>query len=66
MAKIDYKTIEEYHSAYPAELQERMQFIRDVIRIAVSLGSAEDIVGNVEQELGCRFYSILKIFQSVV
>lgn len=31
MAKTDYKTIDEYHQAFPAELQERMQAIRDIV-----------------------------------
>lgn len=31
MAKTDYKTIDEYHGAFPAELQERMQTIRDIV-----------------------------------
>jgi uncharacterized protein YdhG (YjbR/CyaY superfamily) len=35
MAKTDYKTIEQYHHVYPAELQERMQSIRDVIHRVV-------------------------------
>lgn len=35
MAKTDYKTIEEYHHAYPAEVQERMQAIRDVVHEVV-------------------------------
>lgn len=35
MAKTDYKTINEYHRAYPAELQERMQSIRDLVHKVV-------------------------------
>ncbi len=35
MAKTDYKTIDEYQSGFPAELQERMQSIRSIIRRAV-------------------------------
>ncbi|MRG45077.1 DUF1801 domain-containing protein [Chitinophaga sp. SYP-B3965] len=31
MAKTDFKTIDEYHHTHPAELQERMQSIRDLI-----------------------------------
>lgn len=31
MAKTDYKTIDEYHQAFPAEVQERMQQIRGLI-----------------------------------
>ena len=35
MAKTDYKTIQEYHAAQPAEAQERMQVIRDIIHKVV-------------------------------
>lgn len=31
MAKTDYKTIDEYHATFPAEVQERMQTIRNII-----------------------------------
>jgi len=31
MAKTDYKTIDEYHAAFPAEIQERMQIIRNLV-----------------------------------
>ncbi len=31
MAKTDYQTIDQYHAAFPPELQERMHAIRDVI-----------------------------------
>jgi len=31
MAKTDYKTIDEYHKAFPAEVQNRMQEIRELI-----------------------------------
>lgn len=32
MAQTDYKTINEYHSAFPAEARERMEQIRSVIK----------------------------------
>ncbi len=32
MAKTDYQTIDEYHSAFPEEAQERMQQIRKIIK----------------------------------
>lgn len=35
MAKTDYKTIDEYHNAFPADLQEKMQSIRAVIHKVV-------------------------------
>lgn len=31
MAKTDYKTIDEYQSAFPEEVQERMQAIRELV-----------------------------------
>jgi len=31
MAKTDYKTIDEYHNAFPAELRERMESVRRLI-----------------------------------
>ena len=31
MAKTDYKTINEYHKAFPAEIQKRMQAIRETV-----------------------------------
>lgn len=32
MAKTDYKTIEEYHSAFPPDVQERLNRIRAIIK----------------------------------
>ncbi len=32
MAKTDFKTIDEYHKAFPAEIQERMQLIHKVVK----------------------------------
>ena len=31
MAKTDYKTINEYHQAFPKDIQERMQTIRELV-----------------------------------
>jgi uncharacterized protein YdhG (YjbR/CyaY superfamily) len=42
MAKTDYKTIDEYHNAFPPELQEKMQSIRAVIHKAVP--EAEEVI----------------------
>lgn len=42
MAKTNYKTIQEYHDAQPAELQSRMQDIRKVIH---------KVVPNVEETI---------------
>ena len=35
MAKTDYKTIQEYHDAQPAEAQSRMQAVREIIHKVV-------------------------------
>jgi uncharacterized protein YdhG (YjbR/CyaY superfamily) len=35
MAKTDYRTIDQYHKVFPAELQERMQSIRDIVHKVV-------------------------------
>ncbi|HYG16144.1 MAG TPA: DUF1801 domain-containing protein [Bacteroidia bacterium] len=35
MAKTDYKTIQEYHDAQPAEAQKRMQAVREIIHKVV-------------------------------
>lgn len=35
MAKTDYKTIDQYHSTFPAETVKRMQEIRDIIHKVV-------------------------------
>ena len=35
MAKTDFKTIDEYHTTFPTEIQERLQQIREVINDAV-------------------------------
>ncbi len=42
MAKTDYKTIEEYHRAFPADVQKRMQAIREIIH-QVAPGAEEVI-----------------------
>lgn len=42
MAKTDYKTIDEYHNAFPAEVQERMQAIRNIIHKLVP--KAEEVI----------------------
>lgn len=35
MAKTDYKSIDEYHKAFPPEIKERMQSIRDIVHKVV-------------------------------
>jgi uncharacterized protein YdhG (YjbR/CyaY superfamily) len=42
MAKTDYKTIDEYHKAHPAEVQQRMQSIREIVHKVVP--EAEEVI----------------------
>ncbi|WP_153800686.1 iron chaperone [Foetidibacter luteolus] len=35
MAKTDYKTIDQYHQAFPADIVQRMQIIREIIHQVV-------------------------------
>ncbi|MDX2249706.1 MAG: DUF1801 domain-containing protein [Bacteroidia bacterium] len=42
MAKTDYQTIDEYHKAFPAEIQERMQTIRE--RVHKVAPEAEEVI----------------------
>ena len=51
MAKTDYKTINEYHSAYPTEVQQRMQAVRDVIHSLVP-----DVEEAISYQIPCFKY----------
>lgn len=42
MAKTDFKTIDEYQSGFPAEVQERMQQIREMIKAVAP--EAEEVI----------------------
>lgn len=42
MAKTDFKTIDEYHSTFPSEVQERMEQIRKTIKEVVP--EAEEVI----------------------
>lgn len=42
MAKTDYKNIDEYHKAFPPEVQERMQAIRNIVHKIVP--EAEEVI----------------------
>lgn len=42
MAKTDFKTIDEYHHTFPADIQDRMQEIRRIIKEVVP--QAEEII----------------------
>jgi uncharacterized protein YdhG (YjbR/CyaY superfamily) len=59
MAKTDYKTIDEYHYAYPAELQERMQSIRAIVHKAVP--GAEEVISY---QIPCFKYKGYLIYYS--
>ncbi|PWV56380.1 iron chaperone [Chitinophaga sp. S165] len=59
MAKTDYKTIDEYQSGFPAELQERMQSIRTVIHKAVP--GVEEVISY---QIPCFKYNGYLIYYS--
>lgn len=59
MAKTDYKTIQEYHDAQPAEAQERMQAIRDIIHKAVP-----DVEETISYQIPCFKYHGYLIYYS--
>lgn len=59
MAKTDYKTIDQYHEAFPPEVRERMQTIRDVIRRAAP--NAEE---TISYQIPCFKYRGYLIYYS--
>lgn len=59
MAKTDYKTIDEYHNAFPAEVQERMQTIREIIHDVVP--EAEEVISY---QIPCFKYKGYLIYYS--
>ena len=59
MAKTDYKTIDEYHSVHPAELQERMQTIRDIVHKVAP--EAEEVISY---QIPCFKYKGYLIYYS--
>lgn len=42
MAKTDYKTVDEYHEAFPTEIRTRMQAIRDLVHEVAP--NAEEVI----------------------
>ncbi len=52
MAKTDFKTIDEYQSGFPAEIQERMQKIRKVIHAVVP-----DVEELISYQIPCFKYN---------
>lgn len=59
MAKTDYKTFEEYHAAHPAELQERMQSIRELVHKVAP--EAEEVISY---QIPCFKYKGYLIYYS--
>lgn len=59
MAKTDYKTIQEYHDVQPAEAQERLQVIRDIIHKAVP-----DVEETISYQIPCFRYHGYLIYYS--
>lgn len=59
MAKTDYKTIDEYQSVFPAELQERMQAIREIVHKVAP--EAEEVISY---QIPCFKYKGYLIYYS--
>src|ERR1044072_4206507 len=59
MAKTDYKTIDQYHKVQPAELQPRLQSIRDVIHKVAP--DAEEVISY---QIPCFKYKGYLIYYS--
>jgi uncharacterized protein YdhG (YjbR/CyaY superfamily) len=59
MAKTDYKTIEQYHKAHPAEVVERMQAIRNAVHKTVP--EAEEVISY---QIPCFKYNGYLIYYS--
>ena len=59
MAKTDYKTIDAYHEAFPADVQIRMQSIRDVIHKVVP-----DVEEAISYQIPCFKYKGYLIYYS--
>lgn len=51
MAKTDYKSIDEYHKAFPKDLQARMQSIRDIVHKVVP-----DVEEAISYQIPCFKY----------
>lgn len=59
MAKTDYKSIDEYHRAFPAEVQDRMQAIRKVIHEVVP-----EVEETISYQIPCFKYKGYLIYYS--
>ena len=59
MAKTDYKTIDQYHKVFPAEIAQRMQEIRDIIHKVVP-----DVEETIGYQIPCFKYNGYLIYYS--
>lgn len=59
MAKTDYKTIDQYHKAFPAEVQEKMQSIRGIVHKV-----APDVEETISYQIPCFKYKGYLIYYS--
>ncbi len=59
MAKTDFKTIDEYQSGFPAELQDRMQAIRKIIHEVVP-----EVEETISYQIPCFKYKGYLIYYS--
>ena len=59
MAKTDYKTIDQYHRAFPADVVERMQKIRNAVHKVVP-----DVEETISYQIPCFKYNGYLIYYS--
>ncbi len=59
MAKTDYKTIDQYHAAFPADVAERMQEIRNVVHSVVP-----EVEETISYQIPCFKYKGYLIYYS--
>ncbi len=59
MAKTDYKTIDQYHKAFPAEVQEKMESIRKIVHKVVP-----DVEETISYQIPCFKYKGYLIYYS--
>jgi len=59
MAKTDYKTIDQYHSVFPADVIKRMQAIRDIVHKVVP-----DVEETISYQIPCFKYNGYLVYYS--
>ena len=59
MAKTDYKSIDEYHSAFPPEIVKRMQTIRDIVHQVVP-----EVEETISYQIPCFKYNGYLVYYS--